>query len=232
LKEIYNTLNKPLVNFYGLCYFNTEVKNKNAAKDLHDHRMSQLRAFIAIALPKNTQDAIEKQTARLRHLLGSDIIRWVPTQNIHLTLKFLGDIAASHVDFLKQLINREANSHPQFDLQLTGLGSFPTSRRPRILWIGIHAPPDLAALQKGIEAGTSQLGYEQEEQPFSPHLTIGRTRKNIGPLELQKIHSLLEKTQLGNIATARIDSIQIIKSELQPSGSIYTKIFSAALSKA
>lgn len=194
--------------------------------------MSQLRAFIAIELPKNTLAAIEKQTARLRHLLGSDIIRWVPTQNMHLTLKFLGDIAASHVDFLKQLINREANSHPQFDLQLGGLGSFPSSRRPRILWIGIHAPTQLAALQEGIEAGTSQLGYDPEEKPFSPHLTIGRARKNIGPLELQKIHGVLVQTQLGNIGSARIDSIHIIKSDLQPSGSIYTKIFSAALSKA
>ena len=193
--------------------------------------MSLLRAFIAIELPKNTLDAIEKQTARLRQILGNDIIRWVPTQNMHLTLKFLGDIATSHVDFLKQLLTREADSHLQFNLQLGGLGSFPTSRRPRLLWIGIHAPADLASLQKSIEAGTTRLGYEQEERAFSPHLTIGRTRQTISQPELQKIRTALDTIQLGNIGIVRVDSVHLIKSDLQPSGSIYTKLFSAPLSK-
>ena len=131
-------------------------------------------------------DAIEKQTARLRQTLGNDLIRWVPTQNMHLTLKFLGDTATSHLDFLKQMLAREADSHPQFDLQIGGLGSFPTSRRPRMLWIGIHAPADLVSLQKSIEAGTTRLGYEQEERAFSPHLTIGRVRQNVNPPETAK----------------------------------------------
>lgn len=191
--------------------------------------MSLLRAFIAIELPKNPLDAIEKQTTRLRQILGNDIVRWVPTQNLHLTLKFLGDTAASHVDFLKQLLIREAESHSQFNLQLGGLGSFPTSRRPRLLWIGIHAPTDLTSLQKSIEAGTSRLGYEQEERAFSPHLTIGRTRQTVSPPELQKIRAALDTIQLGNIGIVRVDSIHLIKSDLQPSGSIYTTLFSAPL---
>ena len=193
--------------------------------------MSLLRAFIAIELPVHVCDAIQKQTVRLRQALGNDLIRWVPTQNMHLTLKFLGDTATSYLDFLKQLLIREAESHPQFDLQLGGLGAFPTSRRPRLLWIGIHAPTDLVSLQRGIEAGASRLGYEQEERAFSPHLTIGRVRQNISPPELQKIHAALDTIQLGNIGTARVDSIHLFKSDLQPGGSIYTKLFSAPLSK-
>ncbi len=90
--------------------------------------MSLLRAFIAIELPPHVCDAIQKQTARLRQTLGNDLIRWIPTQNMHLTLKFLGDTATSHLGFLKQLLAREADSHPQFNLQLGGLGAFPTSR--------------------------------------------------------------------------------------------------------
>jgi 2'-5' RNA ligase len=193
--------------------------------------MSLLRAFIAIELPTSTLDAIKKQTAHLHQVLGNDSIRWVPAQNMHLTLKFLGDIATSHVDFLKQLLTREADSHPQFDLQLGGLGSFPNSRRPRLLWIGIHAPADLASLQKSVEAGTSRLGYEQEERAFSPHLTIGRTRQSVSQPELQKIRAALDTIQLGNIGTAKVDSIHLFKSDLQPSGSIYTKLFSAPLTK-
>jgi RNA 2',3'-cyclic 3'-phosphodiesterase len=193
--------------------------------------MSLLRAFIAIELPAHVCDAIQKQTARLRQTLGNDLIRWVPTQNMHLTLKFLGDTTTSYLDFLKQLLTHEADSHPQFDLQLGGLGSFPNSRRPRLLWIGLHAPADLASLQRSVEAGTSRLGYEQEERAFSPHLTIGRVKQNISPPEMQKIRTALDTIQLGNIGTARVDSIHLFKSDLQPSGPIYTKLFSAPLSK-
>ncbi len=193
--------------------------------------MGLLRAFIAIELPEHLQDAIEKQTSRLRQVLGDEIIRWVPTQNMHLTLKFLGDIATSHVDFLKQLIAKEAASHPQFDLQLGGLGAFPTSRRPRILWAGLHAPADLISLQKSIEAGTFRLGYEKEERDFSPHLTLGRVRQTTEMADLQKIHIALDTIQLGNIGITRVDSIHLIKSDLRPSGPIYTNLFSAPLSK-
>ncbi len=193
--------------------------------------MSLLRVFIAIELSEHVCDAIQKQTTRLRQLLGNDLIRWVPTQNMHLTLKFLGDTATSHLDFIKQLLTREANSHQQFTLQLSGLGAFPNSRRPRLLWIGIHAPADLASLQKSIESGTTRLGYEQEERTFSPHLSIGRVRQNLNPPEMQKIRTALDTIQLGNIGLARVDFIHLYKSDLQPSGSIYTKLFSAPLSK-
>ena len=193
--------------------------------------MSQLRAFIAIEIPLDIQDAIQRQTARLRQTLGSDLVRWAPAQNMHLTIKFLGEIAASHVDFLKQMLAREADSHIQFDLQFGGLGSYPTSRRPHILWVGLHAPAELASLQKSIEAGTSRLGYEQEELVFSPHLTIGRVRQNVSPADLAKIRTAMDNIQLGNIGTARVDSVHLIKSDLQPNGPVYTKLFSAPLSK-
>ncbi len=193
--------------------------------------MGLLRAFIAIEFPQNIKDAIERQTARLRQTLGNDLVRWVPAQNMHVTLKFLGDIAASHVEFLKQMIARESESHQQFDLQIGGLGSYPTSKRPRVLWVGLHAPADLASLQKSIEAGACRLGYEQEERPFSPHLTLGRVRQNLSPADLPKIRSALDNIQLGNIGTARVDSVHLIRSDLQPSGSIYTNLFSAPLTK-
>jgi 2'-5' RNA ligase len=89
----------------------------------------------------------------------------------------------------------------------------------------------LASLQRGIEAGASRLGYEQEERDFSPHLTIGRVRQNASPLDLQKVRTALDTIQLGNIGIARVDSIHLFKSDLQPGGSIYTKLFSAPLSK-
>ncbi len=193
--------------------------------------MNVLRAFIAIELPSQLQDALEKQTARLRQSLGDDLVRWISMQNMHLTLKFMGNIAASHLEFIKQLITQTADSHSQFDLQISGIGSFPNSKRARILWAGIHAPAELASLQKSLEAGTARLGYKNEERPFSPHLTLGRVRQNIDPAGLQKIRTILDTIQLGHIGSARVDSIHLYKSELQTSGSVYTKLFSAPLKK-
>jgi 2'-5' RNA ligase len=191
--------------------------------------MSPLRAFIAIELPQHTRTIIERQAARLRQSLDGDLIRWVPSDNMHLTLKFLGDVVDSHLSFLKQMISQTANSHAPFDLQIGGLGCYPNPRAPRVIWIGIHAPSVLSSLQKNLEAGAARLGYEKEERAFSPHLTIGRVRQNANPADLPKVRAALNSTQLGEMEIARVDSLHLFKSDLTPHGSIYTKLFSAPL---
>ena len=191
--------------------------------------MNPIRAFIAIDLPQPIQDSIEKQTQRLRQSLGNDVIRWVPAHNMHITLKFLGKTADSHLDFLKQMLTRSAQSITQFDLQISGIGSFPTSKRPRVIWIGIHAPAGLTSLQKQVEENATRLGYEKEERPFSPHLTLGRVRQGTTPKEVQKIGEVINSIQLGKIGTARVDSIHLYKSDLHSDGSVYTKLFSTPL---
>jgi 2'-5' RNA ligase len=191
--------------------------------------MSLIRAFIAAEIPNTIQTAIVAQTSRLRNTLGDNLIRWIPSQNLHLTLKFLGDIAGSHLDFLKQAIAQTAGASPAFDLQLSGFGSFPNLKLPRILWVGLHAPASLLSLQRSIESAVVKLGYKKEDRAFSPHLTIGRVRQNLSPAELQKIRTALESFQLGNIGTARVNSIHLFKSDLNPNGAEYTKLFSAGL---
>ncbi len=191
--------------------------------------MSVLRAFIAIELPPATQEAIQKQTARLHQSLGDQSIRWVQPANLHITLKFLGDIAAAHLDFIKQSLTRLVDSHSAFDLQIGGLGSFPNSKRPRVLWVGLHAPAAFTSLQSDVEASMVKLGYEKEERPFSSHLTIGRVKQNPSLNELQKIRTTLDTIQLGNIHTTRVDSIHLYQSDLKPTGPVYTDLFSAKL---
>lgn len=191
--------------------------------------MNQIRTFIAIDLPLLLQESIENQTARLRQTLGDDVIRWVSPHNMHLTLKFLGNVPAAHLDFLKQLLAQAAGSTPQFDMQIGGIGSFPNSKRPRVLWVGLHAPASLASLQKMIEDGANRLGYEKEERPFSPHLTLGRVRQGVDMSTLQKITHTLSSIQLGKIGTARVDSVHLYKSDLNSEGSVYTKLFSIPL---
>ncbi len=194
--------------------------------------MNLLRIFIAVEIPSQIQEIIQQKTEILRKEIGASIVRWVPSQNIHLTLKFLGDVSPANIDILAEMLRAEADSCPSFEIYLSGLGSFPSSKRPRVLIIGIQAPAELDALQRGIESGASKLGYESDEHGFSPHLTLGRVRQNSSTSDQQKIRKALEETKIDSLGIARVDSVHLYKSDLKPTGSVYTKLYSAPLRNA
>src|SRR5262245_42247884 len=148
--------------------------------------MSLLRAFIAVELPLEIRQTVSAATSNLRKGIGS-LVRWVPMENMHLTLKFLGDISPSNMNMLCQLLHAETDLFNCFDLRLKGLGSFPSLKRPRVIYIGIQAPAVLETLQRGIESASRRIGYQSEEHGFSPHLTIGRVRQNVTAAEQQTI---------------------------------------------
>jgi len=191
--------------------------------------MSLLRAFIAVEIPPEIHQAIEKETAPMRAALDKSLVRWAPKGNIHLTLKFLGDISPANVDMLSQMLNAEVSQHQSFEIKFGGLGAFPNPKRPRVIWIGIQAPDGLEALQHGIEAAAATLGYPNEKRTFSPHLTIGRVKRKVGSAGMQKIRAALEEAKIGSLGSARINAVHLFKSELKPTGAVYTRLFSASL---
>ena len=180
--------------------------------------MTLLRAFIAIEIPPSIQKAIFTQTERLRNALGPALVRWVPMENLHLTLKFLGDVSPSNVDMLSQALTTEAATCAPFSMRVSGLGSFPNPRRARVIWVGLHAPAALEALQHGIDSFTARLGYPSEERPFSPHLTIGRVKQQVSASGQQAIRAALEQTSVGDLGTAEVTAVHLFKSDLQPGG--------------
>jgi len=190
--------------------------------------MGPLRTFIAVDIPPSIQQAIQQNVDHLRKYIGNSV-RWVPVQNIHLTLKFLGDVSPANVDVLTQMLRAEADACLSFEFSVSGLGSFPNFKRARVLWVGIQAPAELEALQHGIESATTRLGYESDPRPFSPHLTIGRVRDIATASDLQKVRKALEETKVDSLGTARVDSVHLYKSDLRPNGSVYTKLSSAPL---
>ena len=192
--------------------------------------MSLLRAFIAVELPAELQQKVHRATANFRR--GIDpLIRWTAAEHMHLTLKFLGDVSQPNVEFLIEMLRTQAELISPFVIQLGGLGSFPGPKRPRVIYIGIQAPAALGTLQRGIESASRRLGYEAEERPFSPHLTLGRVKQNISASDQQNIRRAIDGTQVDVLGSARIDSVHLYKSELRPSGSVYTRLYSAPLKK-
>jgi 2'-5' RNA ligase len=190
--------------------------------------MSLLRAFIAVELPLEVRKTVCAATSKLQTQIGT-LVRWVPIENMHLTLKFLGDVSPSNVELLSQMLRAEMELFNCFDLHLSGLGSFPNLKRPRVIYVGMQAPAALAALQRGIESASSRLGYGAEARGFSPHLTIGRVKQNITATEQQAIRHALADTKIDSLGTARVNSVELFKSDLKPTGSVYTRLYSAPL---
>jgi 2'-5' RNA ligase len=189
-----------------------------------------LRSFIAIELPGDLQIEISQIIGRLQNKAGKSCVRWVSVENIHLTLKFLGDITSSAIADIQELIKSEATNQLTFNVEIGGSGAFPNIKRPRIIWLGVNSPPELASLQSGIVIALSKLGYPIEERPFSPHLTLGRVRENASTAELAAITSALNDVRIGILGKVSVDKIHLFKSDLQPGGSVYTKLYSAQLS--
>ncbi len=191
--------------------------------------MEPLRLFIAIELPFALLEQIDRVVAPLRLHLPGELIRWVPYQNIHLTLKFLGEVSPTNFQLICQVIAQEASRYSPFELTIQGWGVFPDLKRPRVLWIGVQAPAVLFRLQRGIDAATQRLGYVSEERNFTPHLTIGRVRTQASPEEIALLRSTLQSFSLSLKESFTVNALHLIKSELQPQGARYTRLFTAPL---
>lgn len=176
-----------------------------------------IRAFICIEVPPPIRARIEELQRALRR---RDVpLSWVKPSNIHLTIKFLGDLAASRIERVRQAVERACQSISPFDITVDGTGCFPSAKSPRVLWVGLGPLPDeLRRLHSNIEAELAGEGFAREAKRFTPHLTIGRVRDPI------KARQTVEELLAAGFAAESFPASEVIvmRSELHPSGSIYT----------
>ena len=190
-----------------------------------------LRAFIALELPIEIQQRLAQVTNQLKQELAGIPIRWVPENNIHLTLMFLGDVSDSNLQMVKDNLVSEVVNHLPFEISVGGLGVFPSLQRPRVIWVGVEAPGELMAVQSGIEHRMIRLGYAGEGRPFSPHLTVGRVSRNANATEMRIISQVIQPAQVGFLGVVRVDQIHLFRSDLNSGGAVYTRILSAEMEK-
>jgi len=156
-------------------------------------------------------------------------VRWVAQENIHLTLKFLGDLSTRHIDALSQAVAVECGSQAPFEITISGAGCFPNIRRPRVIWIGIDRSPALLALQRRIELIAGRFINITEDRPFSAHLTLGRVRDQVSLVDMQRLKDALAEFKIGELGVFTPQHVILYKSELKSGGSHYTPISSARL---
>ena len=191
--------------------------------------MSVIRSFIAIDLPKLLHEQLKQVSDHLNDQLKGKPIRWVPIQNIHLTLKFLGDVSENNIPMIMKIIEVEANNAKPFEISVGGFGVFPNLTRPRVIWVGVEAPDELINLQRRIDTETARLGYAPDQRKFSPHLTLGRVSRNANPKDIRAVSEVLRKYKVGFLGAARINAVHLFRSDLTSKGAVYNNMFTADL---
>ncbi len=188
-----------------------------------------IRSFIAIELPP----AVKQELITLEGVLkkrSPPVVRWVDPQAIHLTLKFLGDVASDRIDEIVMAIDEATQGLSPFRLELQEVGAFPNLDRVQVVWVGTKGELDkLAYLQKQIESNTEQLGFPREERAFTPHLTLGRLRNYTSPDDRKKLGQILAQTPFASSQIITVDSVNLMKSQLTSNGAIHTQLYASPL---
>ena len=182
-----------------------------------------IRAFIAIELSPEIRLQLGQLIQKFKSL-RIDAVRWVAVENIHLTLKFLGDTNRTDLDKLSKILLSRSGEFSPFTFQVSGMGAFPNNRKPRVVWVGLQAPAALHELQGAVENAASQIGIPVEERGFSPHLTLGRVRNDVTPADLQTLSSALTSMQASDLGFMVAASFTLFRSDLRPQGALYTPL--------
>lgn len=190
----------------------------------------QIRTFIAVELEQPQRTAIGNVQDMLKRERAGRYVRWVAPEGIHLTLKFLGGVDASRMPALQAALTEACQGIPSFELKIAGVGAFPNARRPRVIWVGLEGDTAIAVQLAGrIDTAVAKLGFPKEERPFSPHLTIGRIKREVSASDQQFVGEMVAQAQVGELGVVKGREISIMKSDLRPTGSVYTRLFAVVL---
>lgn len=184
-----------------------------------------MRAFLAVELPGEVRGDLAHLMDTLR--TGAVKVSWVRPDNLHVTLRFLGDIGAPDVDRLVERLAPQYARCAPFRVAMRGAGAFPNTRQPSVLWVGVDdAGGQLAALNALAEDAAEHIGLMPERRAFRGHVTLGRVRD---PRRGGALGPLLQAAALFDGGEAVVDAVVLMESELRPGGSVYTPVRRMAL---
>ena len=185
-----------------------------------------IRTFIAIELPVEVKQAVRQ----IQNQLGKNIdgIRWVKHENIHLSVKFLGNVEENRISDIAAAVNNAVRDFSAMNLKTGHLGMFPNVKRPRILWLGIEGDAlEFIRMSKNCELELEKLGYEKADRENKPHITVGRIRSSN---KQKSLVNILKDIHIESIEF-RADALKLMRSELNPNGAVYTTLQSVKIDK-
>jgi len=184
-----------------------------------------MRLFIALNLPKKERERIHRAVRSLRE---TDLpVRWLEPDHFHVTLKFLGEVRRERIAPVEKAMSRIAASTKSFWTDLRGFGAFPTVRRPRVIWLGVGANPELRCLKQDLEWGLGDLGFDAETRSFHPHVTLGRAGDSGGAGAFRGLDETL--AQMRFQGELRVHTLDLMRSHMSRDGASYSVMTSARL---
>jgi len=179
------------------------------------------RTFCAIELPDEVRSQLASHAKRLREAVPEASASWSKPENVHLTLKFFGNVSPDKLPLISAAASRVIKDSSSFSIRIGGTGVFPKRSRPQVLWVGVEDSSDrLADLQRRLEEEFAHEGFPKENRGYRPHLTIARLRQPEDARQLAEAHIQTEFSFID----VRVNEFVLFRSELSPKGSRYTAI--------
>jgi 2'-5' RNA ligase len=177
-----------------------------------------MRLFVALEIPSTVRENLAELLKSLRSM--SPQTRWVRPENLHVTLKFIGEVPETKLAAIRSALAGARSDQP-VTLDFRGLGFFPNEKHPRVFWAGIEASANLKTLAADIDKATEKLGIPREKRPFSPHLTLARFEP---PRLPEKLRAAIQENSARDFGSLCTNQFQLIESKLKPSGAEYTTV--------
>ena len=182
-----------------------------------------MRLFVALEISSAVRGNLAvllQESARAGAAVFAKRVRWVRPENLHVTLKFIGEAAPEKLEAIRAALSAIHSSQP-VEMRFRGLGFFPDEKRPRVLWAGIEASPNLAAIAGDVDQHLEKAGFPRESRPFTPHLTLARFEP---PGIARELHAAVQKNAAREFGLLRTGEFHLIESKLKPSGAEYTTL--------
>ena len=190
-----------------------------------------MRLFVALEIPAAVRENLAALMDELRAAdaaSAKNIARWVRPENLHVTLKFIGNVDGGKLDAIRAAL-AEVRSESGVELRFRGLGFFPNDKRPRVFWAGIGASANLVPLANEIDARMEKLGIPRETRELAPHLTLARFDP---PGISEALRAAAQKNSAREFGALRTGELHLIESKTHPTGAEYTRLSSFAFEKA
>jgi RNA 2',3'-cyclic 3'-phosphodiesterase len=184
-----------------------------------------VRLFVALEIPPDVRDnlaAFLKDMREFSEQLEEKRVKWVRTENLHVTLKFIGEVADAKLEGIRAVL-ATVRGHTPIDIQIGGIGFFPDKDRPAVLWTGLKAATNLALLTDAIDRALATQGIAKETRAFVPHLTLARFAPPALP---EKLRAAIQKSAERQFGSFRALEFHLIESKLKPTGAEYTSLAS------
>lgn len=173
-----------------------------------------MRLFVAFTLSEGERRRLGEEISVLRaHRLP---VRWVAPELYHVTVKFLGEVAGERVEGIEERLQGVGRETCPMALTLSGLGAFPSIRRPKVLWLGVEASPELRALKQDVEWALGEQGFERDERAFHPHVTLGRVRRGSGAGAFRGLDEVV--AELDFEIEVKVSTLDLVQSRLSADG--------------